>query len=115
MSTATPRVINAPNMDTGPVPAYKIIEYNQPWEKEVSSFDEKTRTIEKRQVVIDKGFLVVFPRGHALLLEQTEEALRAHGFAEAIPLVNMGNGDSEVNKDIEVRTVARRIHKSDEV
>lgn len=102
-------VIDAPIQEAGPVPAYKIVEYNTPWEKEVAHFDEKTRTIERSKVIIEKGYLVVFPRGHSMLIEATEAALRRHGFEEVVPLITLA-GESEVSEEAPKRTTQRVIH-----
>lgn len=105
------RVMSAPVQETGPVPAYKIVEYNTPWEKEIAHFDEKTRTIERTKVIIDKGYLVIFPRGHSMLIEATEAALERHGFGEIVPMISLA-GESEIVDESDKRRTVRRVIES---
>lgn len=107
------RVHDAPVEQQGPVPAYKIVEYNTPWEKEIAHFDEKTRTLHKKQVVIEKGFLVIFPRGHSMLIEATEEALERHGFGEMVPLITMSMDSEVVDEERRGRAVKRVIETTE--
>lgn len=104
------RVFDAPTQNEGPIPAYKIVEMEGPFTKEVSVFDEKTRTIRKEAVQHDKGYMVFFPRGHSHMY-YTIEALSNAGFSEVVPLINL-NHEVEVNKEHPVKTVRQPIERN---
>ena len=108
--TASPRVYDAPIESNAPIPAYKVVEVEGPFEKEVSHFDEKSKTIVKNKVQIYKGYMVFFPRGHSVFYDSLE-ALEANGFGEVVPLIRM-NYDAEVNKDHQPTTVRRKFGKA---
>jgi len=107
--TANRVLYDAPVPNTGPVPAFKVLEWNEPVTKNSSRFDEKTRTIVREQVIIEKGFMVIFPRGHSNFYESLE-ALESAGLGEQVPLINYG-GESEANKDVPVPATRRVIEK----
>lgn len=107
--TAGRRVFDAPTQEKGPVPAYKVYEVDGPFEQEQSYFDEKTRTIGKKTVTIEKGYMVLFPRGHSNFYSSLD-ALEHAGFGEVVPLIQM-NLESEMNKDLPPSTVRREIER----
>lgn len=107
--TASKRVFDAPVVQKGPVPAYKVVEHDVPVTRTLSRFDEKTRQIVKEEVIIQKGYMVIFPRGHSNFYESLE-ALEAAGFGEVVPLITM-NGEAEVNNDLPVSATQRKIEK----
>lgn len=105
------RVFDAPTPNEGPIPAYKIVEMEGPFHREVSVFDEKTRTIRKEAVKHDKGYMVFFPKGHSHMY-YTLEALEKANFGEIVPLINMNVGETEVNKEHPVKTVRQPIERN---
>lgn len=105
------RVFDAPTQNDGPIPAYKIVEMEGPFIKEISIFDEKTRTIRKEAVKHDKGYMVFFPRGHSQMYYSLE-ALSNAGFGEVVPLINMNLGEAEVNKEHSVKTIKQPIERN---
>lgn len=105
------RVFDAPTHSEGPIPAYKIVEMEGPFHKEMSVFDEKTRTITKQAVKYDKGYMVFFPRGHSHMYYSLE-ALENAGFGEVVPLINMNLGEAEVNKEHPVKTIHQKIERN---
>jgi len=113
MATADKRrVFDAPLAEQGPVPAYKVVELDGSFEKEVARFDEKSRTISRETVVVEGGYMVVFPRGHSIYV-QTLEQLEEKGFGEVVPLIRM-NFEAEVNKEHAPSTTKRVITKGQE-
>lgn len=107
------RVFDAPTEQNAPIPAYKVVEVEGPFERERSIFDEKSRTIIKENYIIDKGYMVIFPRGHSMMLDNLE-ALEQHGFGEVVPLITLSQ-ESEVNEEHvgRTRTTKRVINKDD--
>jgi hypothetical protein len=97
MADTTQRVFDAPTVNEGPIPAYKIVEMEGPFTHEVTRFDEKTRTLSRDTVTTDVGYMVFFPRGHSHMYHSLE-ALERAGFGEMVPIINM-KMESEVNKD----------------
>lgn len=104
------RVFDAPVADTGPIPAYKIVEMEGPFHREISVFDEKERVIKKQAVIEPVGYMVFFPRGHSQMYYSTK-ALERAGFGEVVPLINMGAGEAEVSKEHQPKTVRQPIEK----
>jgi hypothetical protein len=104
------RVFDAPVAHDGPIPAYKIVEMEGPFHREISVFDEKERVIKKQPVVADKGYMVFFPRGHSQMYYSTDALTRA-GFGEVVPLINM-NHEAEVSKDHQPKTVRQPIERN---
>jgi hypothetical protein len=91
------RVFDAPTVNDGPIPAYKVVEMEGPFLHEVTKFDEKTRILIREQVTSDIGYMVFFPRGHSHMYHSLK-ALERAGFGEIVPIINM-KMESEVNKD----------------
>jgi hypothetical protein len=104
------RVFDAPVASDGPVPAYKIVEMEGPFHREISVFDEKERIIKKQPVIEDKGYMVFFPRGHSQMYFSTK-ALERAGFGEVVPLINM-NLEAEVSKDHQPKVVRQPIERN---
>lgn len=93
----TNRVFDAPVADTGPIPAYKVMEHNEPVVRLLSHFDEKSRTIVQQEVINERGYMVYFPKGHSRYYESLE-ALEAAGMGEIVPLITM-SGEAEMNTE----------------
>lgn len=106
----TGRVFDAPTVQDGPIPAYKIVEMDGPFSREISVFDEKERVIKKQTVTADVGYMVFFPRGHSQMYYSIK-ALQSAGFGEVVPLINMGLGEAEVNKAHPPKMVRQPIEK----
>lgn len=106
------REFAAPAQSEGPIPAYVVIEWNEPVDASVYRFDEKSRTISKEEVKKSGGYMVMFPRGHSIFYDDLA-ALEAAGLGEVVPLINMKHGETEANKDHEnpLGTVQRKIAK----
>lgn len=104
------RVFDAPTATDGPIPAYKIVEMEGPFTREISVFDEKERRIVKQPVSVDKGYMVFFPRGHSQMYYDTKSLERA-GFGELVPLINM-NLEAEVSKEHQPKNVRQPIERN---
>lgn len=104
------RVFDAPSHDEGPIPAYKIVEMEGPFLKEVSIFDEKSKQIRKEAVTHEKGYMVFFPRGHSQMYYSLK-ALENAGFGEVVPLINM-NLEAEVSKEHQPKSVRQPIERN---
>jgi hypothetical protein len=109
--TAGRRVFNAPVNADGPVPAFKVVEWNVPVPKTVYTFDEKTRTLVAKETMIEGGYMVLFPRGHVNFYDSLE-ALEAAGLGDIVPLINMNHGESEMSPDAPMNSVQRVIEKA---
>ncbi len=105
------RVFDAPMEQKGPIPAYRIVEQEGPFKREVCTFDEKTKRIVKHEAISDVIYVVFFPRGHSQAYHSLE-ALENAGFGEMVPLIRTGDGESEVNKEHIVPTVKVPIEKA---
>lgn len=103
------RVFDAPLPDTGPIPAYRVQELDGPFRRERVVFDEHTRELVRTEYFVDKGYLVLFPQGHSIMLDSLE-ALAEHGFGEIVPLITLGQ-DAEANRDMPVKTTRRVIER----
>lgn len=90
---------SAPVVETGPIPAYKVYEYTGEVHGTVAYFDEKTRTVERKDIVIDGGYLVVFAKGHSAFYKDLK-ALEKAGLGEIVPIIQHGQ-ESEMNKEHE--------------
>jgi len=106
---AVQRVFDAPAPDSGPVPAYRIVEVEGPFQRERVVFDEHTRELVRSEYTIEKGYLVLFPQGHSIMLDSLE-ALKKHGFGEVVPLITMGR-EAEVNREMPQKTTKRVIER----
>jgi hypothetical protein len=109
MADATQRVFDAPTMNDGPVPAYKIVEMEGPFSHTITKFDEKTRILVHETVVSDIGYMVFFPRGHSHMYHSLQ-ALERAGFGEMVPIISM-KMESEVNKDHQPKSAHIPIEK----
>jgi hypothetical protein len=103
------RVFDAPVAHDGPIPAYKVVEMEGPFTREISVFDEKERRIVKQPVISDVGYMVFFPRGHSQMYHSLK-ALTNAGFGEVVPLINM-NLEAEVSRDHQPKAVRQPIEK----
>ena len=108
MSTTANRVYDAPSEQKAEIPAYKIVHVEGPFDREVYSFDEKTRKLTKHVEMIPDGYMVVFPRGHSLFYSDLE-ALEANGYGEIVPLIRMDR-DSEMSKDVPSPATKQKIN-----
>lgn len=104
------RVFDAPVEADGPIPAYKIVEMEGPFVREVSIFDEKSKQIRREKSSVDKGYMVFFPRGHSQMYYSTK-ALENAGFGEVVPLINM-NLEAEVSKEHQPKSVRQPIERN---
>ena len=103
-------VFDAPVENDGPIPAYKIVEMEGPFTREISIFDEKSKQITKQQVQKEKGYMVFFPRGHSQMYYDLK-ALENAGFGEIVPLINM-NLEAEVSKEHQPKNVRQPIERN---
>lgn len=103
------RVFDAPVVPDGPIPAYKVVEMEGPFQRMISKFDEKEKIIKKEPVVTDVGYMVFFPKGHSHMYH-SKEALANAGFGEVVPLINMAH-EAEANKEHPVKTVHQPIER----
>lgn len=79
-------------MATNIAPAYRVRPNTEDWTKEITSFGKDGKMV-KKSVPIKGGFIVEFPRGHSIRVEN-EEALEKLGFSlDGTPLVDMEEGD----------------------
>jgi hypothetical protein len=104
------RVFDAPMEQNEPIPAYKVVEMEGPFTREISQFDNKTKTIIKTEVSYENGYMVFFPKGHSHMYPSLD-ALRRAGFGEIVPLINM-RLDGEINKDLPQKTIRQPIEKA---
>lgn len=88
------RVFNAPSKPLEQVAAYTIVEVDGPFKKELVQFNEATKTLDRVEVVHDKGYIVQFPKGHSIFYYTLAE-LKAYGYGETVDLINM-NSDGEI-------------------
>ena len=104
------RVFDAPVENDGPIPAYKIVEMEGPFTREISIFDEKSKQITKQQVQKEKGYMVFLPRGHSQMYYDLK-ALENAGFGEIVPLNNK-NLEAEVSKEHQPKNVCQPIERN---
>lgn len=104
------RVFDAPTANEGPIPAYKIVEMEGPFQREISVFDEKSKQITREKVSHEKGYMVFFPRGHSQMYYSLK-ALENAGFSEVVPLINM-NLEAEVSKEHQPKSVRQPIERN---
>jgi hypothetical protein len=111
---AVRREFKAPVAQEGPVPAYTVVEWDQPVSGTIYAFDEKTRTITRQEVVYETGYMVFFPKGHTVFYKDLD-GLEKAGLGEIVPLINMKAGEVEANKDYQdaagAGAVQRKIEK----
>lgn len=104
------RVFDAPTAQDGPIPAYKVVEMEGPFQTEISQFDEKSNQIVRQYVKHETGYMVFFPKGHSQMY-YTLKALRNAGFGDVVPLINMAQNEAEVNKEHPAKTINQPIEK----
>lgn len=104
------RVFDAPVERQGPVPAFRVAEYEGKMTRQLCEFDEKTRTIVKKEVEIEGGYMVFFPKGHSAYYHSLE-ALEDAGLGSVVPMITMsGSAEAEVNKEHDdVQPVTQRV------
>lgn len=107
-----PRVFEAPVQVDGPIPAYKIVELEGPFERTICHFDEKSKQIVRTPQTSDVGYMVFFPRGHSHMYHSKEALIRA-GFGEVVPLIDL-RYESEMNKELPTKAVRAPIQKGNE-
>lgn len=90
-------VFDAPVDVNRPVPAFRVIQIDEPFTHIQHFFDEKTKKICKREVEKEGGFMVEFPRGHSIFVDSLAD-LEAKGFGSVVPLIKM-DGESELVDD----------------
>lgn len=93
------RAYNAPIEAKGPKPAYVVRASTEDRTRTVCQFDEKSKTITRREVVVPagEGFYVEFLRGHVNFYHSLE-ALEDAGFGEVVELIR-SDSDSEMNSE----------------
>jgi hypothetical protein len=92
----TPNIVSAPTNKKGPVPAYKVRVFSDDdvFERDITFFDEKTGTIQKKKTTFNGGFLVMFPRGHSLFYHNREALINA-GFGSIARKIDL-KGEAEL-------------------
>lgn len=73
-------------------PAYEVHPFHGTTTKMKCTFNKETRAIEYNEVETEGGFMVYFPKGHSIRLED-EAALKAHGFDLPAAMVDLETGD----------------------
>lgn len=104
------RAYDAPMNLDGPVPAYRVVEVEGPFEMVRTIFDENTRELSQKPYLIEKGYMVLFPQGHSMMLDSLE-ALEAHGFGGIVPLIKLGQ-EAEMSQEHAPTTTKRVIEKA---
>lgn len=89
------RVYDAPVAADTPIPAYKIMEVDGPFSREIVKFDPIEKKMERAKVVHPRGYMVLFPRGHSIFYHTLEE-LERNGYSEVVPLIRAGAQESEM-------------------
>lgn len=113
------RAYNAPDQTKAPIPAYRVVDMSSegPFERNVATIDEATRTIVRHTLISETGYLVIFPRGHSTFYD-TLESLENAGFGEIVPLIRADlAGESEMNRehDAEQPRARRKILKPEDL
>lgn len=91
------------------LPAYQVRELEGTRKKTIYEMDKKTKTLREKEVEVDKGYMVFFPRGHSIHVE-TEAELRRLGFHRKPNEVTPGDeADLEEPRGPDLEELNRRV------